>query len=68
MDGAVVRALAPHQCSGSIPRHCVTCCLRWFVFYSAPRGFSPGVLRFFPLLKNQPTISRELISVQRCPQ
>ena len=41
-DGAVVRALASHQCvPGSIPG--VICGLSLLlVLYSAPRGFSPG--------------------------
>ena len=43
-DGAVVRALASHQCvPGLIPVLAIyvgrVCC--WFL-YSAPRGFSPG--------------------------
>ena len=39
-DGAVVRALASHQCGpGSIPRSGVKCGLSLFVLYSAPRGF-----------------------------
>ena len=45
--GAVVRALAFHQCvPGSIPGLGVICGLSLLVLYSAPRGFSP-------LLKNQ---------------
>ena len=41
--GAVVRALAFHQCvSGSIPGLGVICGLSLLVLYSAPRGFSPG--------------------------
>ena len=41
-DGAVVRALASHQCvQGSIPGSGVICGLSLlFVLYSAPRGFS----------------------------
>ena len=39
-DGAVVRALASHQCgSGSIPGLGVICGLSLLVLYSAPRGF-----------------------------
>jgi len=39
-DGAVVRALASHQCGlGSIPRSGVKCGLSWLVLFSAPRGF-----------------------------
>ena len=39
-DGAVVRALASHQCgSGSIPRFGVICGLSLWVLYYAPRGF-----------------------------
>ena len=45
-DGAVVRALACHQCGpGSIPRSGVKCGLSLLVLYSAPRGFLRG-LRF----------------------
>ena len=45
-DGAVVRALASHQCGpGSIPRLSVICGLSLLVLYSAPRGFL-RVLRF----------------------
>ena len=41
--GAVVRALAVHQCvPGSIPGPGVICGLSLLVLYSAPRGFSPG--------------------------
>ena len=41
--GAVVRALAFHQCGpGSIPGPGVICGLSLLVLYSAPRGFSPG--------------------------
>ena len=39
-DGAVVRALASHQCGpGSIPGLGVICGLSLLVLYSAPRGF-----------------------------
>ena len=43
-DGAVVRALASHQCGlGSIPGPGVICGLSLLlVLYSALRGFSPG--------------------------
>ena len=52
-DGAVVRALASHQCGpGSIPRLGVIYGLSLLVLYSEPRGFL-RVLRFSPLLKNQ---------------
>ena len=46
--GAVVRALASHQCvPGSIPGPGVICGLSLLlVLYSAPRGFSPGTLVF----------------------
>ena len=45
-DGAVVRALASHQCGpGSIRRLGVICGLSLLVLYSAPRGFL-RVLRF----------------------
>ena len=45
-DGAVVRALASHQCGpGLIPRLGVICGLSLLVLYSAPRGFLL-VLRF----------------------
>ena len=41
--GAVVRALAFHQCApGSIPGPGVICGLSLLVLYFAPRGFSPG--------------------------
>ena len=41
--GAVVRALAFHQCvPGSIPGPGAICGLSLLVLYSAPRGFSPG--------------------------
>ena len=43
-DGAVVRALASHQCvPGSIPGPGVICGLSLLlVFFLAPKGFSPG--------------------------
>ena len=45
-DGAVVRALASHQCGpGSIPPLGVICGSSLLVLYSAPRGFL-RVLRF----------------------
>ena len=48
-DGAVVRALASHQCApASIPGPGVICELSLF----APRGFSPGTL-VFPSPQNQ---------------
>ena len=48
-DGAVVRALASHQCGlGSIPRLGVICGLSLLVLYSAPTGFSPGSTPVFP--------------------
>ena len=52
--GAVVRALASHQCvPGSIPGPGVMCGLSLLlVLYSAPRGFSAGT-PVSPLLKNQ---------------
>ena len=41
--GAVVRALASHQCGpGSIPTLGAICGLSLSVLFSAPRGFSPG--------------------------
>ena len=54
MDGAVVRALASHQCvPGSIPGPSVICALSLLlVLFSAPRGFSPGT-PVFPSLQNQ---------------
>ena len=46
-DGAIVRALASHQCGqGSIPRLGVICGLSLLVLYSAPRGFFPGTAVF----------------------
>ena len=49
-DGAVVRALAFHQCGpGSIPGLDVICGLSLLlVLFSAPRGFSPGSTPVFP--------------------
>ena len=47
-DGAVVRALASHQCGlGSIP----ICGLSSLILYSAPIGFSPGTPVFPSLQK-----------------
>ena len=44
-DGAVVRALASHQCDLSlIPTSGVICGLSLFVLYSASERFSPGNL------------------------
>ena len=52
-DGAVVRALASHQCgSGSILGLDAICELNLLVLFSAREVF-PRVLRFSPLLKNQ---------------
>jgi len=53
-DGAVVRALASHQCGpGSNPSVDTTCGLSLLLVLSlAQRGFSPGT-RFSPLLRNQ---------------
>ena len=47
-DGAVVRALAFHQCDpGSIPGLDVICGLSLLlVLFSAPRGFSPGTVQY----------------------
>ena len=43
--GAVVRALAFHQCGpGSIPGWDVICGLSLLVLYSAPKGFFPATL------------------------
>ena len=51
-DGAVVRALASHQCGpGSIPELGVICGLSLLVLVLAPRVFL-RVLRFSSLLKN----------------
>ena len=45
-DGAVVRALASHQCGpGSIPRSCDKYGLSLLVLFSVPTGF-PRLLRF----------------------
>ena len=45
--GAVVRALAFHQCDlGLIPGFYTICGLSLLVLYSAPRGFTPGTLVF----------------------
>ena len=56
-DGAVMRALASHQCGpGSIPGLGVICTLSLLlVLILAPRGFSPGTL-VSPLLKDQLTL------------
>ena len=52
-DGAVVRALASHQCDPRlIPRSGVKCGLSLLVLFSAPRGFL-RVLRFPLSSKNQ---------------
>ena len=54
-DGALVRALASHQCGpGSIPRSGVICGLSLLVLFSALRGFL-RVLRFSLSSKNQRT-------------
>ena len=43
--GAVMRALAFHQCGpGSIPGFYAICGLSLLVLYSVPRGFSPDTL------------------------
>ena len=69
MDGAVVRALAFHQCGpGSIPGLDVICGLSLLlVLVSAPRRFSPGTPVFpFPqkptlqnsnLIRNAPALN-----------
>ena len=52
-DGAVVRALAFHQCGlGSIPGLGVISGPSLLIVLSAPRGFSPGT-PLFPSPKNQ---------------
>ena len=52
-DGAVVRALASHQCGpGSIPRSSVHCGLSFFGSLLCTERFSPGTLVSL-LLKNQ---------------
>ena len=52
VDGAMVRALASHQCGmGPIPRLGVICGLSLLVLYSAPRGFSPDTPVFPSPLK-----------------
>ena len=61
-DGAVVRALASHQCVlGSIPRLGIMCGLSLLVLYSAPRGFSPDT-PVFPSCKKKTTF-QDLICV-----
>ena len=46
-SGAVVRALAFHQCGpGSIPEFYAICGLSLLALYSAPRGFFPGFSGF----------------------
>ena len=68
-DGAVVRALASHQCGpGSIPRLGVIYGLSLLVLYSAPRGFL-RVLRF--PLSSRTNISIVVLIVNftlQCPQ
>ena len=61
-DGAVVRALAFHQCGpGSIPGLDVTCGLSLLlVLFSAPRGFSPGTPVFPSPQKPTPPIRLEI--------
>ena len=60
-DGAVVRALASHQCGPcSLGFH--VDCVCWFSQDPASRVFLP-VLRFPAPLKNQPTILYELIVI-----
>ena len=69
-DGAVVRALASHQCgAGSIPRLGVICGLSLLVLFSSPRGFL-RVLRFSPLLKKQRlTLFTFIVNFSlQCPQ
>ena len=58
--GAVVRALASHQCGpGSILRLGVICGLSLLVHLSALRGF-PRVLQLSPLVKNLHLIQFDL--------
>ena len=65
-DGAVVRALASHQCvPGSIPGPGVTCGLSLLlVLFLAPRGFSPGT----PLFRSpqKPTTFPNSNSIWNC--
>ena len=66
-DGAVVRALASHQCvAGSIPGPDVICGLSLLlVLFSAPRGFSPGT-PFFPS-PQKPTFPNSNSSLESVP-
>ena len=42
-DGAVMRAIASHQCRPcSVTRRGVICGLSMLVLYSVPKGFSPS--------------------------
>ena len=53
-DGAVVRALASHQCGpGSNPGVDTVCGLNLLLVLSLIREVSLRAVRFFPLLKNQ---------------
>ena len=66
-DGAVVRALASHQCvPGSIPGPGVICGLSLLlVLFSAPRGFSPGT-PVFPS-PQKPTFPNSNSSLESAP-
>ena len=58
--GAVVRALAFHQCGpGSTPGPDVICGLSLLILYSAPSGFSPGT----PVFPSHQKPTFDLISV-----
>ena len=63
-DGAVVRALASHQCGpGSIPGLGVISGLSLLVLYSAPRGFSPGT-PVFPSPQKPTLLNSNSIRIQ----
>ena len=67
--GAVVKALASHQCGpGSIPGLDVICGLSLLlVLYSAPRGFSPGT-PVFPSPQKQTFPNSNSIRMQDLPE
>ena len=71
-DGAVVRALAYHQCGpGSIPGFYAVCGLSLLVLYSALRGFSPGTSVFpspqKPTFTDVSQLAKALLSEQGVP-
>ena len=66
--GAVVRALASHQCvPGLIPGLNIICWLSLLVLFSALRGFSPGTL-VFPSPQKPTVPIFNLIQMQNLPE